>query len=251
MNRINLILRQKIFSIIFILVSVLGGLFIYWYISSLKSKIPENTQYREIYIARVDIRKGEEISEDLLEKQKLPECIFSEKFVLDKNQILGKKVGSDILKGEIIFADKVEGAALSQSSNLKFSSYIPKNLRAVSVPINYFGDSSLLRVGDRVDIISTYYECSGGELKSDTILSGKEVILAESNFGSSTSDSIGGSGSFLSGMPIEEDFRSSSPGSFIIMTFYLEPGEAEIIFLALERGVLNLSVCSQNRSDGY
>ena len=106
MNRINLILRQKIFSIIFILVSVLGGLFIYWYVSSLKSKIPENTQYREIYIARVDIRKGEEISEDLLEKQKLPECIFSEKFVLDKDQILGKKVGSDILKGEIIFADK-------------------------------------------------------------------------------------------------------------------------------------------------
>jgi len=251
MNRINLILRQKIFSIIFILVSILGGFFIYWYISSLKSKIPEDTQYREIYIAKVNIRKGEEISENLLEKQKLPECIFSEKFVLDEGQILGKKTNSDILKGEIIFADKVEGAALSQSSNLKFSSYIPKNLRAVSVPVNYFGDSSLLRTGDRVDIISTYYEYSGGELKSDTILSEKEVILAESNFGNSMSNSIGDNGNFLLGTATEEDFRSGSLGSFIIMTFYLEPSEVEIIFLALERGVLNLSICSQNRSAGY
>ena len=239
------------FSIIFILVSVLGGFFIYWYVSSLKSKIPEDTQYREIYIAKVDIGKGEEISEDLLEKQKLPKCIFSEKFVLDKDQILGKKVGSDILKGEIIFADKVEGAALSQSSNLKFSSYIPKNLRAVSVPINYFGDSSLLRVGDRVDIISTYYECSGGELRSNTILSGKEIILAESNFGSSASDSIESNSDFLLGMPIEEDFHSGSPGNFIIMTFYLEPSEVEIIFLALERDLLNLSICSHSRDAGY
>ncbi|GAG74842.1 unnamed protein product, partial [marine sediment metagenome] len=174
----------------------------------------------------------------------MPECIFSEKFVLDEGQILGKKTNSDILKGEIIFADKVEGAALSQSSNLKFSSYIPKNLRAVSVPVNYFGDSSLLRTGDRVDIISTYYEYSGGELKSDTILSEKEVILAESNFGSSMSNSIGDNGNFLLGTATEEDFRSGSLGSFIIMTFYLEPGEVEIIFLALERGVLNLSICS-------
>jgi Flp pilus assembly protein CpaB len=140
MNRLNLIIRQKIFSIIFILISVLGGVFIYWYINNLKSKIPENMQYQEVFVAKNDIKKGEKISKDLLEKQKLPEHIFSEKFVLSEDQILGKEAASDILKGEIIYIDEIKGVNLSYAHNLKFSSYIPKNLRAVSVPINYFGD---------------------------------------------------------------------------------------------------------------
>ena len=250
MNRLNLILRQKLFSIVFILIAVLGGVFIYWYISNLKSKIPEDIQYQEIFIAKDDIRKGEKISKDLLEKQKLPECIFSEKFILDEDQILGKEATSDILKGEIIYVDKIEGANLSYSYNLRFSSYIPKNLRAVSVPVNYFGDRSLLRVGDRVDLVSTYYNQSDGELKSSTILSEKEIILVENNFGNSSCDSIKDD-DFLSVTMIEEVPHSSSFSNLLVITFYLEPKEVETIFLALQRGVLNLSICSQSKTTGY
>ena len=250
MNRLNLILRQKVFSIIFILIAVLGGVFIYWYISNLKSKIPEDMQYQEVFIAKNDIKKGEKISKDLLEKQKLPECIFSEKFILNEDQILGKEATSDILKGEIIYVDEIEGANLSYNYDLRFSSYIPKNLRAVSAPVNYFGDGLLLRVGDRVDIISTYYDQTDGELKSSTILSEKEIILVENNFENSSYDSIKDD-DFLSVTMLEEDSDSSSLSNFLVITFYLEPQEVEKIFLALERGVLNLSICSQSKDAGY
>jgi len=247
MNRLNLIIRQKIFSIIFILISVLGGVFIYWYINNLKSKIPENMQYQEVFVAKNDIKKGEKISKDLLEKQKLPEHIFSEKFVLSEDQILGNEAASDILKGEIIYIDEIKGVNLSYAHNLKFSSYIPKNLRAVSVPINYFGDKVLLKVGDKIDVVSTYYDQSDSKLKSTTILCGKEIILVEGNSGDDNDSSIKGD-DFLSASILEENSNSSSLSNFLIVTFYLEPQEVEKVFLALERGVLNLSICSCSKA---
>jgi len=251
MNRLNLIIRQKIFSIIFILIAILGGIFIFFYINNLKSRVPDDMEYQEIFIAKDDIPEDEIISKELLDKQRLPKSVFSEKFVLDINQILGKKVTADIPKGEIITRDKIEGASLNNNSELRFSSYIPQDLRAVSVPISYFGDKSLLRVGDKVDIISTYYEQSDSKLKSNTILYRKEIVLIENDFDNNSSVSTEDNNDFLMGPVFGDDFSSSAFSNFLVITFYLEPQEAEIVFLALERGVLNLSICPQNEVIKY
>ena len=99
MNRISLIIKQRVFGIIFIVIAVIGGIFVFWYISSLKAGISEDTGYMEIFVAGADVKKGEEVTEGLIKAQSIPENIFSEKFVIDKNDILGRKAAENIFEG--------------------------------------------------------------------------------------------------------------------------------------------------------
>jgi Flp pilus assembly protein CpaB len=251
----SLILRQKLLSIIFIAVAVFGGIFIFWYINNLKSKNLESINCKEIFTAKADINLKQEITENLLEKQKIPLNIFNEKFITDLNQIKGKKAICNISKGEIISKDKIEGEALNENSYLKFSSYIPDGLRAVNVPVNYYGDVSVLRVGDKVDIISVYYDQTNSQLISEAVLSEKEIILTVneqngiSNKNGENSSSNKNDSSLMDNV-FDSNYASSAFSNSMIITFYLTPVEVEKIFLALERGVLNLSICSQNLKAG-
>ena len=248
MNRISLIIRQKIFSIIFIVIAVLGGIVIFWYINNLKAKISEDIGYRQIFIAKTDIKQGEEILKELIEEQKISENIFSEKFMVDESKILGKKVTDDILEGEIITKDKLDGIESNNDVNLSFSSYIPSDLRAVSVPVNYYGEGPLVKIGDRVDIISTYYEQESGNLFSDTILYEKEIILIGNNLDRNYSETGNDGNEFLLDSMFGGDINFRNYEELLIITFYLKPSEVEEIFLALERGLLNLSICPKNYS---
>jgi len=248
MNRISLIIRQKIFSIIFIVIAVLGGIVIFWYINNLKAKISEDIGYRQIFIAKTDIKQGEEILKELIEEQKISENIFSEKFMVDESKILGKKVTDDILEGEIITKDKLDGIESNNDVNLSFSSYIPSDLRAVSVPVNYYGEGPLVKIGDRVDIISTYYEQESGNLFSDTILYEKEIILIGNNLDRNYSETGNDGNEFLLDSMFSNDINFRNYEELLIITFYLKPSEVEEIFLALERGLLNLSICPKNYS---
>ncbi len=246
MNRLSLIFRQKLFTIIFIIISILGGFFVFWYLNSLKSKGAEDLAGKEIFTAAGNIESGQVIQEELLEKKKIPENIFNEKFIIDKSQILNKKAAGDINKGEIISKDKIEG---SQAENvyLRFSAYIPEGFRAISIPVNYYGDSSLIRVGDKVDLISTYYDKSGEQLISEIVLAAKEVIFIQNNYGSNSTKNPDnqvneGKNDFLfSGITGESPGNNLS--NLIILTFYLQPAEVENIFLALDRGAINISIC--------
>lgn len=233
-------------GIIFIVVAVIGGVFIFWYISGLKSNISENTEYRQIFITRVNIEEGEEFSEELIELQKINENIFSDSFVVEKDDILGKKAAENIMKGDIITFDKLEGMESSEGLKTGFSSYIPYKTRAVSMPVNFYGDKSLIRAGDRVDIISTYYKTDSGDIYSDLLLSEKEIVLISSDTYEDSSVEGKNGGGFL----VDSIFENSSidPGyaNILILTFYLDCMEAKEVFSALGKGVLNLSICPSN-----
>jgi len=243
MNRISLIVKQKMLSIIFLIIAVFGGIIVFWYISGLKAKIPENSDYNLIFVAKTDIKKGAEIMRELIEEQKIPGNIFSEKFIIDKDEIIGEKVMVDISKGEIITEDKLEGIDSDNSFSLNFSSYIPYDLRAVSIPVSFYGDKSLLEEGDSIDLISTCYEQESGTLYSETVLSGKEIILISDSHGESYAGDENDKGSFLVDPVITDSSTDSNYGNLLIITFYLSKSEAEEVFLALERGVINMSVC--------
>ncbi len=250
MNRITLIIRQKIFGIIFIIIAIIGGIFIFLYISNLKARVSEDMEYRQIFVASDDIGQGEEITEESIKMQRISGNMFSEKFVIDKDKVLGKKVIEDIMEGEIITVDKLEVTEYDNGSNYGFSSYIPDQLRAVSIPVNFYGDKSLIRTGDKVDIISTYYEPESGVIYSNTVLSEKEVVLIKSGLNESYSGEEYESGSILTGSFFDNSSAYPDYTNLIILTFYLDVSETENVFLALERGLLNLSICpgGSNRS---
>ena len=106
MNRISLIIKQRMLSIIFIIIAVIGGILVFWYVSNLKTKIPEDTGYNQIFIAKTDIKKDEEITGELIEAQKIPGNIFSEKFIMDEDKISSGKYDELLLnafRSDIVF----------------------------------------------------------------------------------------------------------------------------------------------------
>ncbi len=246
MNRMSLIIRQKILSIVFIIISLAGGVAIFFYINNLKENIPEEVSYNQVFIARADIRKDEEITAELLEEQKIPANIFGDKFIIDKNEIIGETAVLDILKGEIITKDKLERESSGNGFNLSFSSYIPYDLRAVSIPVNFYGNKSLINEGDKVDLISTYYEPASSVLYSETLLTEKEIILIENNLNESYPENEGSNESFLLGSVTDSDLLNSYSENSLVITFYLSKSEAEEVFMAIERGTVNLSICCRN-----
>lgn len=247
MNRLSIIFRQKLISIIFIIISLIGGFLIFLYINNLKTENSNALDYQEIFIAKDTIKKGDTISEDLIEKQKIPRDIFSSKFVTNKAEVIGQKAIQEILKGEIVSKDKIEVTDSSSDSHFRFSSYIPYGLRAVSVPVNCYGDLSLVKVGDKVDIISTYYDEVSSKVEAETILSGKEIILIEDSFRGKSSGEQSASANSDENLLLDTVFSNSAQEEgfihFFTITFYLNPEEVGLIFLSLERGVLYLSIC--------
>ncbi len=165
MNRLSLIFKQKILSIIFILIALIGGVMVYFYISDLKSAQINDPDSKEVLISKEEISKGCEIKLEMIVRQKISRNIFSSKFISDENEILGKEAKDTILKGEIISKDKIIGINDSIDKNLKFSAYIPLSENAVTIPVIYWGDISLVNTGDKVNIISTYYEKENEILK--------------------------------------------------------------------------------------
>jgi len=231
-SRLNLIIRQKVFSILFITAALLIGIFMFWYIGELKSKIPSLSQMQQVIIASTDIGAGHTISGDMLQVQQIPEAVFSERAIKNKAEIVGKEASQNINKGEIIYAEHVSG--YEEKSFSGFSSYIPRGMRAVTVPVTFYGQDGFLQVGESVDIISTYYNQEQGDMVSQTIITGKEITYIGSRAEIKQQ----------SGLLLENGISNDvGENNLLMVTFYLTPDEAESIFLAAQRGIINISIC--------
>ena len=214
MGRLVFILRHKLPVIIFVIAAVIGGVLIFWYINNKEENNSSNQEYEEIQ-----------------------EGIFSD-----------GEPDSQISGEDISF--KGYGKPMSSS--------IPYGLRAVNLPISFFGDVSAIREGDRIDIVSVVYDPGSNELYSEVILYQKEIILL-GNTGkdqdSGTYQDTGGSGYFGDG--ILGDLPSGNDADrqlkkILVITFYLEAGEVEKAFKAIEGGQLYLSLYpASSGGDGY
>ncbi len=150
------------------------------------------------------------------------------------------------------------GNISSKDHGKPMSSSIPYGLRAVNLPISFFGDALAMREGDRVDIISVFYDPGSNELYSEVILYQKEIILL-GNTGKDQDSGIyqdtGGSGYFGDG--ILGDLSSGNDANrqlkkILVITFYLEADEVEKAFKAIEGGQLYLSLYSaSSEGNGY
>ncbi len=108
LNRISLILKNKISAVLFIIAATIGAILIFWYMAS--------------------VRQSDAASETLEQRSGI------EDEQQDAEGIMGDhEVCLDDLSGQI-----------------------PSGMKAVNLPISFFGDHSILKTGDRIDIISTY-----------------------------------------------------------------------------------------------
>ncbi|MCD4669374.1 MAG: hypothetical protein K8S14_02890 [Actinomycetia bacterium] len=194
MNRISLILKNRISAILFIIAAVIGAILIFWYLASIR----QNNVSGEILEQKSGIEDEQQNAEGIIGYQEAP-----------LNSLSGQ---------------------------------IPSGMKAVNLPISFFGDHSILNTGDRIDIISTYYNKESGRLHAEMILSGKEVIDLESGQGinENSPESIG------SAIFPETSFGSGINGgasSTLVITFFLRDEEIVRSFMAIESGMLYLSIC--------
>lgn len=256
MNRLSLIIRQKIFIIIFIVLVVMGGVLIYWYVGRDDKTGKKNPDLCSVIVAKSDISAGTVITEDMIEYREIPDNIYSEDFIVLKEDIVGRKTNSEISRGEIISIAAIDELHLKEEGYLRFSSYIPRGLRATSIAVNYYGDNSLLNCGDRIDIISTFYDKASDSLISDTVLKNKEIILIEGKKnrelymddyeGTSNTEEL----SILDGV-FNGDIDDQVKSNLIVITLYLRPEEVEDVFLSMEMGILNVSICPTVHLTGF
>ncbi|MHB1347416.1 MAG: flagella basal body P-ring formation protein FlgA [Candidatus Humimicrobiaceae bacterium] len=246
MNRASLIFKQKFISIVFIAIALAGSILMYFYISKIKSFPMEETFSNEVFIAKEEITAGEEITPEMINKQKISKNIFSNNFIFDEKKIIGKPAADNILKGEIISSEKIEGSDDLLYKELKFSSYIPLFEKAAAVPVIYWGDISLICIGDKIDVISTYYEKDSGDLKSEIVLANKEIIIIYSQ--KNQEDENLKNNSALSVLNPETVLGNESKR--LCLTFYLNDEEMKKVFGALQKGELNIAICSSRQMKG-
>jgi Flp pilus assembly protein CpaB len=239
MNRITLFFSQRMLAVVFAVLAVTGSIFLYSYVKDLRERVPESTEFREIILAKYPIEAGQNITEDLLTRQPISQDIFSDKFIYDQSLILGKKAKEDMIAGELISIDKIDDLILEANQDIRFSSYIPSNMKSVSIPVNYYGDRQYLINGDRIDLISVFHDSETNRLVSETIMQQKEIITISSG----DSMEAYSSANFIDNA-IGDFAGNPYQGDFLIITLYLESFEIEKVFLALEKGVVHLSICS-------
>ena len=246
MNRASLIFKQKFISILFIILAIAGSILIYFYILNIKSSVPEDSNSNEVLTADEEIRAGIVITKEMIGKQKISKNIFSNNFISDENGIIGKQAVDTILKGEIISTQKIEGIDESIDKNLKFSTYIPIFKKAATIPVTYWGDASLICVGDKIDVISTYYEKDSSNLKSEIVLAGKEIIIISGQENQDNENKENNSALSI----LSTDTVLTSESQIIYFTFYLNEEEIKKVFEAIQKGNLNIAICSSKQLMG-
>lgn len=241
----NLFYKEKIITCIFILIAIIGGIFIYVFLSKPEDSEKMQGDFNEVLVASAYIAPGCFIDEEDVTIQRISKSIFSDLFINDAEYIRNKIVIEAIEPGEIISYSKFEDSETFNKNNFAFSSYIPKDKKAVSVPVSYYGDPGMVTIGDKVDIISTYYSHDEDSLMAKTIISGKEIIFISENSKQKMENPDDNSDKNQIALLdlYNEGFADNNAGKLVV-TFYLDKEEAEDLFKSYGNGVLNMSICS-------
>ncbi|HHT79049.1 MAG TPA: Flp pilus assembly protein CpaB [Actinobacteria bacterium] len=241
----NLFYKEKIITCIFILIAVIGGILIYIFLSRSANDEKIQGDFNEVLVASNHIAPGSFIVEENVNIQRIPKNIFSDLFISDIELIKNKIVIEAIESGEIISYSKFEDSEAFNKNNFSFSSYIPKDKKAVTIPVLYYGDPSMIKIGDKVDIISTYYNPDEDSFTARTILSDKEIIfISGSNKQDQADNDINDSKSQFELLDLYNGNLSDDDTGKLMITFYLNREETEDLFKNHDRGVLHLSICS-------
>jgi len=141
------------------------------------------------------------------------------------------------IEEEVVQEEAIEPDGMEADSDYALTVSIPDGLKAVNLPVSFFGDPGLLGEGDRIDIISVYYEADTGIFDSKRIISSREIIRLEYKEGSSQDSG----GSIIPDISISS--TAVDTGNILVLTFFLTDDEILDSFTALEKGMLYVAVC--------
>lgn len=136
-----------------LIMAIFTSFLIYVYIKK-STKNPDTAEYVYAFVAAKSLPAKYKIGESDIKSVKIAKDYLNASAVLNKTEIVGKRVKDRVLEGEQILRDR-----LVDDSKTVFSYNIQEGKRAVSVNINdQIAVANLLKPGDYVDVIASFDE---------------------------------------------------------------------------------------------
>ena len=117
-------INKKVF-IIALLLALLTTVLVYSYVSSAGSK-PQKVEYVNVFVAARTMPVDYKITDADIKQAKLPKEFLNSRAVLNKSEIVGKKLKDSIISGEVILSDR-----LADESNSALSFRMPEGKRVL------------------------------------------------------------------------------------------------------------------------
>lgn len=145
-------MKSKLILIIAIILGLITSLMVYTFLRDTKESF-DTTDYVEVVVAKEDIHGNTVITNNVLELKKIPTAYNHPNALRNTKDVVGKITLIPITAGEMILNNQI--IALGED-NQDLAYKVPEGKRALSIAVDEIsGVSGLIKVGDRVDIITT------------------------------------------------------------------------------------------------
>ena len=197
-------------------------------------KRPEGPESTTIIVARTDITPRTLISERMVELKSVPIDKKPSGALTDFTEVSDKVATQLIPAGQTL----TEMNVAPRGPSLGMSYSLPKNMRAMSVPLDpVSGVAGFLKAGDRVDVLATYTMPDQSNV-TNTILQDVELLAIGSQ--SATTAQYKGGNEPAVGGGREDPNRPTVEAT--TATLAVTPEEMQILALAESRGKLQLAL---------
>ena len=137
--------------IISLILAALTTFLVYLYIKNATTK-PEVVEYINVYVAAKTLPAKYKIADADLKQVKVTREFLNPSAVLNKADIVGKRLKDSVIEGEQILRDR-----LIEENKMTLAYNIPEGKRAVSIDVtDRTNVSHLIRPGDFVDVIASF-----------------------------------------------------------------------------------------------
>jgi len=160
-------MKLRIVLVIIAIIIAAGAVFgVITYINSISASFEEGVETVEVLVAAQNIPKEvaveDLISVGMIETKGIPRIYLAEGVLTSLDEYEGYVVAAPINEGEQITTTK-----FIRPEEIGLAFIVPDGMIAVSIPVNeIIGVSNLINVGDRVNIIATFFPEEGLSLES-------------------------------------------------------------------------------------
>jgi pilus assembly protein CpaB len=143
-------INKKVLAIALIM-ALFTSFLIYLYIKRVTTA-PEVVEYVNVYVAAQTLPSKHKIMDTDVKEARVTREYLNPKAVVNKADIVGKRLKDSIIEGEQILNDR-----LVDESNMALAFNVPEGKRAVSINVNeQIEVANLIRPGDSVDVIASF-----------------------------------------------------------------------------------------------
>ncbi|MCX8131882.1 MAG: Flp pilus assembly protein CpaB [Clostridia bacterium] len=201
-----------------LIMALVTSFLVYTYVKKATTK-PETVEYTKVYVAAKTMPAKYKVQEDDLKEAKVTRELVNVSAVLNKADIIGKRIKDRIIEGEQILRDR-----LVEDKMLNLAYNVPDGKRAVSIAVTEeIQVANLIKPDDMVDVVASFeFDKDEGTIKvTRTIVQNVQILALGQE------------------MTVSEEKKEELPKT---VTLAVSPSDAEKVIYAAEFGRIRLAL---------